>query len=159
MNILALDLATQLGWARWIVQSLDSGTESFKPRNGESPGMRFLNFEGWLRRMILTCQIDIIAYEQAHLRGAAATEVIVGMIVIIKKLCAEYNIEYTDRHTGTIKVFATGYGKASKPAMVEAAVQKFPDQKIIDDNQADALHLLSLVLHDLEGVDICHVGT
>lgn len=155
MKILAVDLATQLGWAQRVDRLINSGTISFKPRNGESPGMRFLNFEGWLRSMIKVNDFDIIAYEQAHLRGAAATEVIVGMIVILKKLCAEYAIEYTDRHTGTIKKFATGHGKASKEDMVNVARLKFPGQKIEDDNQADALHLLSLVVRDLTGENIC----
>jgi len=154
MRILALDLATQLGWAWRILDVTDSGTISFKPRNGESPGMRFLNFEGWLREMIKEYEFDVIAYEQAHLRGAAATEVIVGMIVILKKLCAEYGLEYTDRHTGTIKKFATGYGKASKQDMIDAASVRFLSQDIEDDNQADALHLLALVVHDLTGEEI-----
>jgi len=158
MKILALDLATQLGWADYNGELILSGTESFAVKAGDSPGLRFLMFDIWLRDMMLSGGYDVVGYEQAHLRGGPPTWVIVGMIAIMKKLCAEFDVEFTDKHTGTIKKFATGHGKASKQDMIDAAESKFPYQKIIDDNQADALHLLSLVVFDLTGEDICNAG-
>ena len=68
------------------------------------------------------------------------------------------SVSSTDKHTGTIKKFATAHGKASKQDMIDAAIKKFPGQTVIDDNQADALHLLSLVVFDMTGEDICNAG-
>lgn len=152
MRILALDLATVTGFANWDGYSIRSGSRSFKVGRGESPGMRFLKYEGWLQGVILRNRPEVIAYEQAHLRGGAASEVIVGLIVILKKKCAEHGIEYTDRHTATIKKHATGSGRASKEDMIHMAKVKF-GKSVVDDNEADALHLLDLVSKDL-GVDI-----
>ena len=158
MKILALDLATQMGWADYDGKFIHSGTESFAVKAGDSPGLRFLKFENWLKTRMFHGNYDLVGYEQAHLRGGPPTWVIVGMIAIMKKLCAQFEVEFTDKHTGTIKKFATAHGKASKQDMIDAAIKKFPGQTVIDDNQADALHLLSLVIFDMTGEDICNAG-
>jgi len=44
--IIALDLATNTGWA--TSEPRQSGSEKFNLRRGESPGMRFLRFNAWL---------------------------------------------------------------------------------------------------------------
>jgi len=145
MNILALDLATKTGWAH---SDGSSGVQDFKPRRGDSPGMRWVEFQAWLRRILDACPTDVIAYEQAHHRGGAATHVAHSLIGIVEKVAAERNIELTNRHTATIKKYATGNGRASKEDMMEAGRNSFGID-FIDDNECDAVWLLELVVEEL----------
>lgn len=148
MNILALDLATQTGWAH---SNGLSGIQSFALRRGDSPGMRWLEFAAWLRRVLDRAPTDVIVYEQAHHRGGASTHVGHGFIAQTEAIAAERKIEITNRHTATIKKYATGKGNAKKDAMLAAARKRWLGMEIIDDNQADALFLLSLVTEELKG--------
>ena len=162
MRILALDLSVNCtGWAysdgRLHIES--SGVQSFKGRRGDSPGMRWLEFKSWLSRVINCCKgasdspnIDLIVYEQAHHRGGAATHAAHGLISCVEEVAAIHEIEVTARHTGEIKTHAKGYGKgkANKLMMVRTAAKRWPNVKIIDDNHADALWLLSLVREELD---------
>ena len=68
VKILALDLATNTGWAH---SDGASGVQSFKPRRGDSPGMRYLNLRAWLSRVQEVAPIELIVYEQPHHRGGA----------------------------------------------------------------------------------------
>jgi len=144
---LALDLATKTGWAH---SNGESGVQDFKPRRGESPGMRYLALGAWLNRMYGLAPFDLVVYEQAHYRGGAATEVLVGMVTKVQEWCAERGIEYTSRHSKAIKKHALGKGKGSKLAMRLSAEVKW-GRDIESDDEADALWLLSLVQSELEG--------
>jgi len=145
MNILALDLATKTGWAHSCGLS---GVQNFAPRRGDSPGMRWLEFRAWLCRVLDASPTDLIAYEQAHHRGGAATHVAHSLISQVEAVAAKRGIEITNRHTATIKKFATGKGNSGKPVMLAAARSNWPDIAIIDDNHADALFLLALAERD-----------
>lgn len=146
MNILALDLGTRTGWAHSCGQS---GTQDFTPRRGDSPGMKWLAFRAWLNRIADMVPIDVIAYEQTHHRGGAATHSGHAMIAIVEAFAAERQVEITSRHTATIKKYATGKGNAKKPHMLDAAKARWTG--IVDDNHADALWLLALVTSEMEG--------
>ena len=84
--ILALDLATHTGWA---VASNDgkiisSGVQDFSKKRGEDNGLLFLRFKKWLKDMLkdhvlIPMQQTVVAYERAHFRGGAATELCVGL--------------------------------------------------------------------------------
>jgi crossover junction endodeoxyribonuclease RuvC len=144
MRLLALDLATKTGWAHSYGAS---GVQDFSPRRGDSPGMRWLEFKAWLCRLLDSSPADVIAYEQAHHRGGAATHVAHSLISCVEQVAAERGIEVTSRHTATIKKHALGRGRGDKLEMIEAAVQRgwFPK----DDNECDALWLLDLVKREL----------
>lgn len=146
INLLALDLATRTGWAH---SSGASGVQDFSPRRGDSPGMRWLEFKAWLCRILDSAPADVIAYEQAHHRGGAATHVAHSLISCVEQVAAERGIQLTNRHTATIKKHALGTGRGDKSEMVEAAKRRWPDIEFIDDNQADACWLLSLVQSEL----------
>jgi len=146
MNILALDLATRTGWAH---SCGESGVQDFSPRRGDSPGMKWLAVRAWLNRVADMAQIDLIAYEQTHHRGGAATHSGHAMIAIVEAFAAEKQIQITSRHTGTIKKYATGKGNADKVAMLSAARSRWG--RVIDDNHADALWLLALVTSEMKG--------
>lgn len=145
-RILALDLATKTGWAHSCGQS---GVQDFSPRRGDSPGMRWLNFIGWLGRLLENAPADMIVYEQAHHRGGAPTHVAHSLIGATEQVAADRKIEITNRHTATIKKHATGKGNADKVAMLDAARKRWPDVEFADDNQSDAVWLLDLVQSEL----------
>lgn len=141
MNILALDLATKTGYCTGRDgEHGTSGVQTFDVRRGESPGMRFLRLSAWLREIEkLTGKLDLIAYEQAHHRGGAATQCAVGMVTHVLSFAAEKGIDTMPVHTATLKKFATGGGKADKSAMIIRAREL--GYAPIDDNEADAIML------------------
>ena len=75
------------------------------------------------------------------MRGGYASDLLVGLMTIVKLFCIRYSIAYMSLHSATLKKYATGSGKASKEEMVLTAEQRYG--KVRDDNQADALHLLA----------------
>jgi Holliday junction resolvasome RuvABC endonuclease subunit len=145
-TILALDLGTRTGWAH---SNTLSGVQDFTPRRGDSPGMRWLEFRAWLCRLLDAAPVALIAYEQAHHRGGAATHVAHSLISLVETVAAERNIELTNRHTATIKKHATGKGNTKKPEMLAAARAKWNDRTVIGDDEADALWLLDLITKEL----------
>lgn len=144
MRILALDFATKTGWA---AEGL-SGVKVFDVRRGESPGMRFLRFRGWLKDMCLNLvKPEVIAYEQPHHRGGPATEVAYGFLTVIKLDAAEYGIELMPVHSSTLKKWATGKGNAGKGEMVFEAKRRGYNPQ--DHNEADACLLYEYAMEDL----------
>ena len=143
LNVLALDLATVTGWAS--NNPRQSGTYTFDVKRGESPGMRFLRCNNWLKEIYeLLKPLEVIAYEQAHHRGGAATACCVGLVATVQAFAAEKGIELMPIHTATLKKFATGSGRASKDDMITAAKNLGWDP--VDDNEADAELLLEYAL-------------
>jgi len=145
MRILAIDSGTKTGWAVNRPAPI-SGTQDFSLKRGESPGMRFLMFRSWLKKIINTARPEIVIYERAHHRGGAATEVGVGFTAIIQEVCAEAKIEYVALHSSALKKHATGKGNASKEEVMAAAKKK--GWKFADDNEADALWLLDCAMEN-----------
>lgn len=145
-TILAIDLGTRTGWAH---SAGASGVQDFAPRRGDSPGMRWIEFRAWLNRLLDSAPAEIIAYEQAHHRGGAATHVAHALIGAVETIAAERKIELTSRHTATIKKHALGKGRGDKEAMKVAAESKWPGRAFVDDNEVDAAWLLDLMKKDL----------
>jgi len=135
MKILALDTGTKTGWA---TEGL-SGVQNFAAKRGDSPGLKFLNFRSWLAEIIRLTSPDLIVYEQAHHRGGFATESCLGFVTEVKTAAALNNIELTTVHSGTLKKWACGHGKASKKDMIDQACHRMKTGKIEDDNEADAV--------------------
>lgn len=132
MKILALDFATRTGWAGGGI----SGVQRFDLRRGESPGMRFLRFRAWLAEICRLIEPEVIAYEQPHHRGGAATEVAYGFLTEVKTMSAAKGIELMPVHSSTLKKWATGKGNAGKGEMVFEAKRRGYNPQ--DDNEADA---------------------
>lgn len=143
MKILALDMATKTGWCLYDCPShqvIESGVQTFDKRRGESNGLNFLRFRKWLESFVAGFRPDLIAYERAHFRGGAATELCVGFQTRAQEVAAGAGIEAAPVATGTLKRFATGAGNASKGEMVKAAAFVLGRQPL-DDNEADAVHV------------------
>lgn len=151
LKILSLDLARKCGWAFSDGDYVDSGMKEFEKVPHDSPGMIYLQFGAWLDEMISKFNPEIISYEMPHLRGTYATTLLVGLVTKIHEVCAEVDggIEHRQFHSGHIKAFATNKGNASKGEMVEMAKSIYPEIDIIDDNHADALHILALSQYEL----------
>lgn len=133
IKILSLDLGTKTGWCT----DSQSGVQTFDVKRGESPGMRFLRCRAWLNEIYaLVPDLNILVYEQAHHRGGAATACCVGLVTVVLEFAAKNNLELMPVHTATLKKWATGNGRAGKPDMIKAAIQR--GYKPIDDNDADA---------------------
>lgn len=144
--VLGLDCATKTGWCLWDAAAgkrLESGVVTFTVGRGESPGLRFLRFRTWLYELVrlgTANGLALVAYEQAHHRGGAATELCVGFTTRVQEIAADNRIECATVHTGTLKKWATGSGAAGKPEMMAAAVPHL-GRDPIDDNEADAVHI------------------
>lgn len=159
MIVLGIDPGIHTGWAICHDgQIVESGVQVFDLGRGESPGMRFLRFRRWLREV---CPVDrkavILAYERAHHRGGAATEIGVGFCTRIQEFAAEANCETLPVHTATLKKWATGRGRADKAAMVQRAYEAIeavpfaPARKILTDDEADAILVALWAWAEAEG--------
>lgn len=152
MNILALDMATVTGWATLIDGRIESGVQDFTKKRGESNGMLFMRFTGWLYALGFDfagkSRFDLVVYERAHHRGGAATELCVGLMTRAQEFATRIGAEYMAVHTATLKKYATGKGNAGKPEMVSWAAAKV-NRFITDDNESDAIALLYYAMDEL----------
>jgi Holliday junction resolvasome RuvABC endonuclease subunit len=141
--ILALDLATQTGWAYKANGLISSGSEGFKLKKNDGPGMRFLKFRSWLRDQIDSVKPQVVVYEEVmRWSSGAAAKCYCGLLATVQTECEAKEIPYEGVHVGTIKKFATKKGNATKEQMIKAAMEQGFTPK--DDNEADAIHLLLL---------------
>lgn len=152
MIYLALDLSSKTGWAisREAVL-LESGTQVFDLARGESPGMRFLRFRAWLDRVLEEWAPAVVFYERGAHRGGHATELLVGMQTRVQELAAAKSINYSGVQIQTLKKFATGKGNAGKPEMIAYARSRWGLDRDPQEDEADALCVLSWGLHEIGG--------
>lgn len=167
-ELLALDLSKKAtGWAVAPRGALISHAFEKMPlpesgvwklsREGEvfadydAAGERLLkNIHGLAARHDLTamiCEAPMVAVGEG--RNAAAAMIQFGLAMTALSFGRLIGLQVWTLSATTLKKFATGSGHASKPAMVDAARQKWHGT-IIDDNHADGLHLLDYGLHKLD---------
>jgi len=155
-TILALDPGSKTGWAYraplpakpfpWDdgeLAAMNSGMSEFKrPGRGTSAGMRFIDFNKWLREILDAVKPDVVVYEMAHHRGGAATEILVGFTTRIQEECERRGIEYLGVHTGTMKKEVLGSGRAEKSDSIKFA-ENYLGRKVGGDDESDAVCLLA----------------
>lgn len=150
---LALDLGTTTGWAlRTGDGQTISGSESFKPGRFEGGGMRYLRFKRWLTELKATTNgMEAVYFEEVRRHtGVDAAHAYGGFLGTLTGRCEHHQIPYSGVPVGTIKKHAVGKGNASKDEMV-AAMRALGHQPG-DDNEADALALLTLAVSLAEAV-------
>lgn len=144
MQILALDPATRMGYAHSCGLV---GTWDFRTKRDESVGLRLIKLEANLNKMYSNQGISLLVYESARNAssfGAGALVVQSEIQGVIKLFCEKSSIQYQGYSPSEIKKHATGSGSASKVEMISAALRKWPEYGMLDDNAADALWLLDL---------------
>jgi hypothetical protein len=146
MNLLALDLGTQCGWALGGAAGVAaSGTQSFRPGRFDGGGMRYLRFRRWLAELKGDGELDAVYFEEVRRHaGVDAAHVYGGLMAVLTEWCEQHGIPYQGVPVGTIKKHYTGRGNADKAAVLAAARQR--GHAPADDNEADALALLDWVL-------------
>jgi Holliday junction resolvasome RuvABC endonuclease subunit len=154
MKILALDPGTNCGWAyRDEDGHIESGVQRFDMARSESPGMRFMRFNEWLRELtrLRFHAGDLIIFEQPpYLRSGYAVDLLIGMTTRMIERAARCGCEHKGVNANTLKKAVAGRGNADKPDMARAVAMHFPQlnrTREYDDNEVDALALL--VWHDL----------
>lgn len=150
MNILAIDPATNCGWAH---SSGIFGTWDLGVRRDESGGMRLIRLRGKLEELYRNVSIDLVVFEAArhgasHMQGALVVQA--ELQGVIKLWCEDHQLQYKGVSPTEVKKHATGKGNANKEKMLAAARARWPGRKIDDDNMADALFILSLAQATLE---------
>ena len=146
-SILALDLGQKTGWAlRQADGTITSGMVEFKPGRFEGGGMAFVRFKGWLDEVAAFAEpLKSVHFEEVRRHiGTTAGHVYGGFLAHLTAWAEAKEIPYQGIPVGTIKRHATGKGNASKAAMINAMRAK--GYQTADDNEADALALLHLVL-------------
>jgi Holliday junction resolvasome RuvABC endonuclease subunit len=146
---MAIDPGVSTGWAFKPANSEEEviiGTQHFPIVRGESRGMRFIRFQGWLSTFIVGNQPGLVLYEKAHFRGGATTEILVGMTALIETVCSVNRIEYGHARSDEIKKIILGKSVATKEEMGHAAQMMFGPIDIEDEHQADALCLLGYAI-------------
>ncbi|VVE07122.1 polynucleotidyl transferase [Pandoraea terrigena] len=145
--ILALDLGTKLGWAtvdrNGVVRS---GSLKCHPRANEAIGQR------WSKFRVLLCDLsnevgefDAVYFEQVQRHaGTIAAHVYGGFLAHLEHWCAARNAEPIGVGVGEVKKAWTGSGAAKKHLMIAMAEQR--GFRPADDNEADALAILSLAI-------------
>ena len=148
MRILSIDPGAHCGWAIHAGDLYYSGTWELTVGRFSGGGMRFLRFRKLLDEVLTSTageKLAAVYFEEVrHHNGTDAAHVYGGLVAILTAWCEDQNpkIPYQGIPVGTIKKVATGKGNADKQAMIHAAMLKWPEQDIKDDNQADALWIL-----------------
>jgi Holliday junction resolvasome RuvABC endonuclease subunit len=145
VNILALDLGTQLGWALGMGVSTYSGSESFAPRRHDGPAQRYLKFRAKLTELAsMAPEIHAVYFEVIVNHGkqnaTRAAHVYGAFEALLYVWCELNHIPCHGVPVGSIKKNWTGKGNANKDEMFgQAQLRGFSPK---DHNAADALAIL-----------------
>lgn len=143
MTVLALDLATTLGYAIERADGrVESGVEKFAPKKREGEGMRWVRFRHWLGEIKRQHEPAEIVYEHVvgHGPGAQAGHIYGGFLAHLQAFCEHHQIPYRGLHVATVKKHWTGKGNAKKDDMIAEARKRGFNPK--DHNEADAIAVL-----------------
>lgn len=142
--ILAIDPGTRCGFAfRKPDGQLLSGTWDLAPRRLDSPGVRWLKLRRALNELAGDDLVELLVFEEAYQKGNIAAHIYGGIVCTLQTWAEHRQVVYAGIHSGAVKRRATGKGNAKKPAMIRAAQKRWPEQRVKDDNHADALFILA----------------
>lgn len=143
-RILALDVATQCGWATEEA----SGVWDLSIKRDESAGMRIIRFRSKIKEIVALEGINLITFERTSGQHKNALIVQAELHGALKFFCEDNKIEYRAFSASEIKKHATGKGNCGKPEMIAAAQEKL-GYAGKDDNEADALWIFDLTKKSL----------
>ena len=146
MNILALDLGTDCGFAIFKDGKFISGTKklgTYKEKFGE----RFYEFRKWLLNVIEKHNIEAIYFERVYgHKGVEAAHCYGGFLYTLASVCFQQNIPYKGLTVQAIMKFMTGKANATKDEIITAVRQKgfCPET----DDKADAIAIMLFALKE-----------
>lgn len=148
MNILALDLGTNTGWATRTDDKVFAGTWEFEQKKGPccSIDPRLVLFRHKLEGAHAKRQIELLVYEDVQfMRGRAQAFLWSAFRTVLWLFALDHNIPTMCCPVKTLKKFGCGNGNGDKDAMALAYYEKVgqnPKFEALDDNAIDAWHLL-----------------
>jgi len=155
MMILALDPATETGWALYHCGKTTSGSiklgalPATKKRKAEPEHYRCRNLWSWLAQHCLVFGFpNLIIFESLEgfvAKGKKAAQVNNELRGVVKAFAGVNDIALLAVQPVDVKRFATGKGNADKPEMVEAARSKY-GYLGDNNNEADAILILQWAL-------------
>ena len=147
MNILALDLGTDCGFAIYKDDGkFISGTKKLRTYK-EKFGARFHEFRKWLLDIISKHGIDSVYFERVYgHKGIEAGHCYGGFMYTLASVCYQQNIPCISFSVQAIKKFMTGKGNANKDEII-AAVRCKGFNPATDD-EADAIAIMLLALEE-----------
>lgn len=153
--VLGIDLGSNSGWASFDLEtrSVEWGWNQFSKLE---PVDRVTAFGEWLQRMLLYKEIRAVGFELVNFSGPGrGSEFITRQEGVLQWLCR--GVAWQGVNVMTLKVFATGDGRADKKAMVHAAryglrVLGAEQPEKLHHDEADAILVLCWVLlNSIEG--------
>lgn len=165
-KILALDLATRMGWAcvggrvvddsSRVSGSVDLPLFESEQLDEKHAGIVFGRLRWWLDHecwsdKALSDQPDALVLEApgGGINGRSLIHA-AGLRGVALAWASEHAIPVASVAPNTLKLWASGSGRADKPAMIAAARRLYPAWRGEDDNEADALCLLAWGLEQAE---------
>ena len=149
-TILALDMARVFGWA-WVKPDGSSMSGEVDLGKDRANSQRLRIFEAWLVHELEGRKPDLLAYEAPVVRGKYPNFLGIQLEAIVLLVCEKMGVSYIATPPTTIKKHATGYGRAEKKDMIEAARKRWGvDVGNKEDNRADALCLGAWALSEVE---------
>lgn len=145
MALLAIDPATQCGWATSLQIY---GTWDLRIRRDESAGMKLIRLRSKLITIQESMDLTVVAFERAAGRFKNDIMSHARFCGIIEMFCIDHKIDYRGYSPSEIKKHATGKGNCNKQAMIDAATQKLGYTGNNSD-EADALWIFKLAQADL----------
>lgn len=157
-SILALDLGTKCGYAHYDAttgQRLSGHWDLAPKKRTESPGMRYIRFEQYLKAWLEAHPVDLIIYEEVRRHmGVDAAHIYGALEGHLQRLCAERDLNLSQTEVGEWKKWAVGKGNAKKPEIQTAAVATFnwwptteKGETLPTEDEADAWCILHWALH------------
>jgi len=158
MNIGAFDIARQVGFAfRVPDRKLISGSKLFNYLPGQPVNQLFCKWQLWIDPTIKSFELDYVTYELIDFPMSSDwARIYIGMVSIMQAAAYKHGAKTKGYVVKDVKKAATGNFKADKLEMIRTAKAQFPDQNIVDDNQADALWVMYLAVNDLTEHKIRH---
>jgi Holliday junction resolvasome RuvABC endonuclease subunit len=144
VKVLALDLATSTGWAVVDGNRVEVGTWTLEGCRGEKGE----HLEALLLATIEGHRPDLVAFEEPlFFRGGGAL-LLAGFQFTVERICERTRTTYVSVPVSTLKLFATGSGKATKADMIQAALEA--TGRTMNEHQADAFHVARWALASVE---------
>jgi len=150
MIVIGIDPGTKCGWS--VLKDgkrIASGTWDLSSRRHEGGGMRYLRCRKYFENLLASVEVNAVAYEEVRRHmGVDAAHVYGGIVGQITAVCEDKKIPFKGIPVGTVKITATGKGRASKQQMIDTANEEFSIE-VVDDNEADALWIGKTLYNEL----------